>query len=87
MTVYEIFKDDLEQVTKSHPHIIGTLLQKLYDRLKVSYLSLEEKNEELKKINKIRTELASLFTSIVLLITSYTFILGFLSTEWEMKEC
>ncbi|HHW47617.1 MAG TPA: cyclic nucleotide-binding domain-containing protein [Clostridiaceae bacterium] len=81
MTVYEIFKDDLEQVTKSHPHIIGTLLQKLYDRLKVSYLSLEEKNEELKKMNKIRTELASLFTSIVLLITSYTFILGLLSTE------
>lgn len=54
MTVYEIFKDDLEQVTKSHPHIIGTLLQKLYDRLKVSYLSLEEKNEELKK-NKQNT--------------------------------
>ncbi len=41
MTVYELFKDDLDQVTKTHPHIIGTLLQKLYDRLKVSYLSLE----------------------------------------------
>jgi len=81
MTVYELFKDDLDQVTKAHPHIIGTLLQKLYDRLKVSYLALEKKNEELQRMSKIRTELASLFTSIVLLITGYTFILGLLNNQ------
>jgi CRP-like cAMP-binding protein len=43
MSVFELFRDDLEQVTKAYPHVIGTLLQKLYERLKLSYLSLEQK--------------------------------------------
>lgn len=81
MSVFELFRDDLEQVTKAYPHVIGTLLQKLYERLKLSYLSLEQKNEELLKMSKIRTELASLFTSVVLLITGYTFILGILNND------
>lgn len=81
ITAFELFKDDLDHITRAHPHIIGTLLQKLYDRLKVSYLSLEQRNEELKKMSRIRTELASLFTSVVLLITGYTFILGILNNK------
>jgi CRP-like cAMP-binding protein len=81
LVAFELFREDLDQVTKAYPHIVGTLQQKLYERLKVSYLALEQRNEELQKLSNIRTELASLFTSVVLLITGYTFILGVLSND------
>jgi CRP-like cAMP-binding protein len=81
MRVFELARKDLNQLTEAYPHIVGTLLQKLYDRLKISYLSLEERNEELQQMINMRMELASLFTSVVLLITFYTFILGFLNAD------
>lgn len=82
MRVFELAREDLNQLTEAYPHIVGTLLQKLYDRLKISYLSLEERNEELQQMVNMRMELASLFTSVVLLITFYTFILGFLNADF-----
>ncbi|HHV96176.1 MAG TPA: cyclic nucleotide-binding domain-containing protein [Clostridiaceae bacterium] len=81
MVTFQLFREDVDQVIKNYPHIIGTLFQKLYERLKVSYLSLEERNEQLQKMSKIRTELASLFSSVVLMITCYTFILGLLNND------
>lgn len=81
MVAFQLFRDDLDQVTKAYPHIIGTLLQKLYQRLKESYLALEQRNTELQRMSKIREELATLFTSVVLLITGYTFVLGVLGND------
>lgn len=82
LVAFQLFKSDLDQVTKANPQIIGTLLQKLYRRLTDSYLALEERNKELQKMSKIREELATLFTSVVLLITVYTFVLGVLSNDF-----
>lgn len=82
LVAFQLFKSDLDQVTKANPQIIGTLLQKLYQRLTDSYLALEERNRQLQKMSKIREELATLFTSVVLLITGYTFVLGILSNDF-----
>jgi len=86
IVAFELFRDDLDQVTKAHPHIIGTLLQKLYNRLTESYLALEERNKALQRMSKIREELATLFTSVVLLITCYIFILGVLSNDLIIRH-
>jgi membrane protease YdiL (CAAX protease family) len=41
---------------------------------------LREKKDHLDTLNRIRTQLASIFISVVLLISVYTFILGFLNS-------
>jgi CRP-like cAMP-binding protein len=78
--VFRLAKVDFEEITQRYPAINGTLLNKLYERIKSAYAQLELKNEQLQELNRIRTQLASIFTSVVLLITFYTFVLGFLHT-------
>ena len=41
---------------------------------------LREKKADLENANRIRTQLASIFISVILLITFYTFVLGFLNS-------
>ncbi|MEE9911374.1 MAG: CPBP family intramembrane metalloprotease [Deltaproteobacteria bacterium] len=47
---------------------------------------LREKKADLENLNRIRTQLASIFISVVLLITFYTFALGFLNSGFISRH-
>ncbi len=85
-SVFQLSRQDFEEITKRFPAINGTLLNKLYDRIKSAYNELEEKNEQLENLNRIRTQLASIFISVVLLITFYTFVLVFLHSDFIARQ-
>jgi CRP-like cAMP-binding protein len=82
---FKLSKEDFESLIDCFPQIMGTFLKKLYNRLAGSYKEMKVLNEQLSALNHLRSELASIFTSVVLVITAYTFILnllnaGFLNT-------
>jgi len=47
---------------------------------------LERKNTHIEFLNNIRSQLSHLFVGIVLLITSYTFILGIITNDFVLKQ-
>lgn len=47
---------------------------------------LEEKNARIEELNRIRTQLSSIFISVVLLITLYIFVLGFLNDDFFSRQ-
>jgi CRP-like cAMP-binding protein len=85
-TLYQISKKDFDEITQRYPTINGFLLSRLYDRIKSAYGQLELQNEQLKELNRIRTQLASIFTMAVLFITFYTFVLGFFSSGFISRH-
>jgi membrane protease YdiL (CAAX protease family) len=54
--------------------------------LEQTIAELREKRADLENANRIRTQLASIFISVVLLITFYTFVLGFLNSGWMTRH-
>ncbi len=54
--------------------------------LEQTIAELREKKADLENVNRIRTQLASIFISVVLLITFYTFVLGFLNSGWITRH-
>jgi len=54
--------------------------------LEQTIAELREKKAALEEAQRIRTQLASIFISVVLLITFYTFVLGFLNSEWMTRH-
>jgi CRP-like cAMP-binding protein len=85
-SVFQLSRQDFEEITKRFPTINGTLLNKLYNRIKSAYNELEKKNEQLENLNRMRTQLASIFISVVLLITFYTFVLVFLHSDFIARQ-
>jgi len=47
---------------------------------------LEEKNAQIEKLNNIRTQLSSIFISVVMLVTFYIFVLGFLNEDFISRQ-
>jgi membrane protease YdiL (CAAX protease family) len=47
---------------------------------------LEEKNAQIEKLNNIRTQLSSIFISVVMLVTFYIFVLGFLNDDFISRQ-
>ena len=76
VSVFKLAKDDFEQLSRDHPKISGAFLNKLYARLGHAYRELEASEDGLRKANRMRTELASVFTNVVLVMAIYTFVLG-----------
>lgn len=54
--------------------------------LEQTIAELREKKADLENANRIRMQLASIFISVVLLITFYTFVLGFLNSGWMTRH-
>lgn len=54
--------------------------------LEQTIAELREKKTDLENANRIRTQLASIFISVVLLITFYTFALGFLNSGFISRH-
>ena len=54
--------------------------------LEQTIAELREKKADLEEAYRIRTQLASIFVSVVLLITFYTFVLGFLNSGWIIRH-
>lgn len=79
---FKLARKDFESLTAGYPQITGTFLKKVYNRLTDSYKEMKILNEQLASSNRIRTELASLFTSIVLVITAYTFVISILNSSF-----
>jgi CRP-like cAMP-binding protein len=80
VTVYKLPKSGFDYLIKKYPHLNGTLLRKLYERLTDSFHDLEIRNKELSEANKSRMELGAIFVSIVLVVSIYTFVLGILNS-------
>lgn len=82
VVAFKLLKKDFESLTASFPQITGTFLKKLYYQLTDSYKEMKELNTQLTALNRQRSELASIFTSVVLVITAYTFILSILNASF-----
>ena len=54
--------------------------------LELKIKELEEKNAQIESLNHVRTQLSSIFISVVLLITFYIFVLGFLNTDFFSRQ-
>ena len=54
--------------------------------LEQTIAALREKTAALENERRIRTQLTSIFISVVLLITFYTFVLGFLNSGWVIRH-
>jgi CRP-like cAMP-binding protein len=76
VAVFSLSRTAFEELSSLHPEIAGSFLNKLYARLGQSYRELEHSEAELRKVNKMRIELASVFTNVVLVMALYTFVLG-----------
>lgn len=83
VVLFELTKDDFEYITRHYPGVMGKLLTHVYDRLKKSYQDLEEKNEEVEKSYRKQIELGFLFTSVIFVISLYTFFIGIFNIDFN----
>ncbi|WCN37929.1 cyclic nucleotide-binding domain-containing protein [Aneurinibacillus uraniidurans] len=75
VVAFRISKQDFDELIQMYPHISGTFLRRLYNRLTHSYQELEQQNRQLETLNHYRSELSSIFTMVVLVMSVYSFAL------------
>lgn len=85
VVVYVLAKADFDELIQTSPRFNGTFLNKLYARLTDSFRKLEAKNEELQETNRLRVELGSIFTNVVLVISIYTFALVLIQSDFLLQ--
>lgn len=74
VTLYRLTKDQFLALSQVFPQMSGMLFGKLYNRLSASHV-------ELQKANRLRMELGSVFTQVVLVVCIYTFVIAFVHSE------
>ncbi len=81
--IFELQKDDFEYILQHYPKVNGKILKSLYDRLKTSYHNLEVKKEEVDASYQKQIELGFLFTSVIFIISLYTFFIGIFNIDFD----
>lgn len=85
VAVYSISQEQFENLARQNPRIYGRILKNLYDRLKDSYIDLEVTNEQLEVVHQEKDELSLLFVAIVMLISTYAFIINLFQADWFLR--